>query len=159
MSRFDTENKRCCRPMSAAGSGLSHNVAPEKRTWPAVGQAARLPRLSAGEPPALRPMSQNVPECPRKKRLLASRTLRPPSPKFSRPGTAWPWYNRLPLLGGRTMRTLSLTALLLLAATVPAAPALGERPPKWEYGELSYRMNPGRPALKDADGNEVPAVP
>jgi hypothetical protein len=57
------------------------------------------------------------------------------------------------------MRILSLTTLLLLAATVPAAPALGDRPPKWEYAELNYRINPGRPALKDGDGNEVPAVP
>jgi hypothetical protein len=57
------------------------------------------------------------------------------------------------------MRTLSLTALLLLAASSPAAPALGDKPPKWEYAELSYRTTPGRPAGVDADGNQVAAIP
>jgi hypothetical protein len=57
------------------------------------------------------------------------------------------------------MRPLSLTALLVLATTAPAAPNLGDRPPKWEYSELSYRTSPGRAATVDADGKEVPAVP
>ena len=56
------------------------------------------------------------------------------------------------------MRTLSLIALLLLAAFSPAAPALGDKP-RWEYAELTYRTTPGRPAGVDADGNAVPAVP
>ena len=57
------------------------------------------------------------------------------------------------------MRPLCLTALLVFAATAPAAPALGDRPPKWEYAELSYRTSPGRPGGVDADGKEVAAVP
>lgn len=57
------------------------------------------------------------------------------------------------------MRTLSLTALLLLAALGTAAPALGDKPPKWEYGELTFRTTPARPAGVDADGNPVAAVP
>ena len=57
------------------------------------------------------------------------------------------------------MRLLCLTALLVLAATAPAAPALGDRPPKWEYAELSYRASAGRAARVDEDGKEIPAVP
>lgn len=57
------------------------------------------------------------------------------------------------------MRLLSLTAVVVFAATAPAAPNLGDRPPKWEYAELSYRVSPGRAATVDADGKEVPAVP
>jgi hypothetical protein len=63
------------------------------------------------------------------------------------------------------MRTLA--AVLLLAAlwfTLPARPTPAtaqEKPgaPRWEYAELSYRGNPGRPAFKDKDGNEQPATP
>ena len=57
------------------------------------------------------------------------------------------------------MRTLSLTALLLMAALCPAAPALAEKPPRWEYAELTFRSLPGRPKGVDADGNEIAAVP
>ena len=57
------------------------------------------------------------------------------------------------------MRMLALTALLLLAAFSPAAPALAEKPPRWEYAELNYRTLPARPAGVDADGKEVPALP
>jgi len=59
------------------------------------------------------------------------------------------------------VRITLLTAALLLAltSTAPAAPALGDKPPKWEYAELSFRNVPGRPALIDNDGNEIPAVP
>jgi hypothetical protein len=57
------------------------------------------------------------------------------------------------------MRILTATALLLLPASSQAAPALSERPPKWEYAELSYRTSPGRPAGVGADGTEVPATP
>ena len=57
------------------------------------------------------------------------------------------------------MRTLSMTALLLLAAFSPAAPALGDKPPRWEYAELSYRTTPGRKDGVDGDGNPVAAVP
>ena len=39
------------------------------------------------------------------------------------------------------MRTLSLTALLLLTASAAAQ----DRPAKWEYAELQYRNVPGRP--------------
>jgi hypothetical protein len=56
------------------------------------------------------------------------------------------------------MRTLSLSAVLLLAATLPAAPALGDKPPRWEYAELSYRILPGRPATVDDAGKETPAT-
>src|SRR4051794_12302639 len=59
------------------------------------------------------------------------------------------------------MRTLLLSSALVLGLTpvVRAAPALGDKPPKWEYAELTYRNLPGRPARSDTDGNEVPAVP
>jgi hypothetical protein len=55
------------------------------------------------------------------------------------------------------MRTVFL--LLALATAATAAPNLGDRPPKWEYAELSYRTIPGRPAGTDEDGKEIPAVP
>jgi hypothetical protein len=59
------------------------------------------------------------------------------------------------------MRALLLppTLLVILAAVATAAPALGDQPPKWEYAELTYRNVPGRPALIDGDGKEVPATP
>jgi hypothetical protein len=57
------------------------------------------------------------------------------------------------------MRVLTLPSLLVFAAVAAAAPALGDKPPKWEYAELTYRALPGRPVGVDADGKEVPAVP
>ena len=57
------------------------------------------------------------------------------------------------------MRILSLTAVLLAATLSSAAPALAEKPPRWEYAEVSFRSLPARPKTVDADGNEVPAVP
>jgi hypothetical protein len=55
------------------------------------------------------------------------------------------------------MRTLIL--LVIATAVATAAPALGDKPPKWEYAELTYRNIPGRPAGTDADGKEIPATP
>ena len=42
------------------------------------------------------------------------------------------------------MRTLLASAALLLglAAPSPAAPNLSDKPPKWEYAELTYRTTP-----------------
>jgi hypothetical protein len=59
------------------------------------------------------------------------------------------------------MRTFLLCSALLLAIApvVAAAPALGDKPPKWEYAELTFRNVPGRPAGTDADGKEIPATP
>ena len=57
------------------------------------------------------------------------------------------------------MRTLCLTAVLLVASLSPAAPALGDKPPRWEYAELTFRTRAARPAGVDADGKEVAAVP
>jgi len=57
------------------------------------------------------------------------------------------------------MRLLSLSSLLVLVGFISAAPALAEKPPRWEYGELSYRTVPGRPAGVDPDGNQIAAVP
>jgi len=59
------------------------------------------------------------------------------------------------------MRTLLLSSILALipVAVATAAPALGDKPPKWEYAELTYRTLPGRPGGVDADGKEVPATP
>jgi hypothetical protein len=56
------------------------------------------------------------------------------------------------------MRTFlaAAAAVLILMPLVQGAPALGDKP-KWEYAELSFRTNPGRPAMVDADGNEIPA--
>ena len=58
------------------------------------------------------------------------------------------------------MRTLLLPPALLvtLAAAATAAPALGDKPPKWEYAELTYRSLPARPGGVTADGKEVPAT-
>lgn len=49
--------------------------------------------------------------------------------------------------------------ILTPAFTANAAPALGDKPPRWEYAELTFRNLPGRPAGTDADGKEIPAVP
>jgi hypothetical protein len=57
------------------------------------------------------------------------------------------------------MRILSLTALLLVTTLGSAAPVLAEKPPRWEYAEVTFRSLPGRPKTVDADGNEVAAVP
>lgn len=59
------------------------------------------------------------------------------------------------------MRTFPLCSALLLAIALvgTAAPALGDKPPKWEYAELTFRNLPGRPAGTDADGKEIPATP
>lgn len=54
---------------------------------------------------------------------------------------------------------LSAAALLGLATVALAAPALGDKPPKWEYAELTYRTLPARGGGVDADGNAVPATP
>ena len=56
------------------------------------------------------------------------------------------------------LRTLSLVAVILLAAYSAAAPALAPRPPRWEYAELMYRSSSARPAGVGPDGTEVPAV-
>lgn len=57
------------------------------------------------------------------------------------------------------MRTFSVTTLILSAAFATAAPALGEKPARWEYAELTFRTIAARPAGVDADGNQIPAVP
>jgi hypothetical protein len=59
------------------------------------------------------------------------------------------------------MRTFLLCSALLLAIApvVAAAPALGDKPPKWEYAELTFRNIPARLAGTDADGKEIPATP
>lgn len=54
---------------------------------------------------------------------------------------------------------LSATLLLGLASSLSAAPALGAKPPKWEYAELTYRALPARGGGVDADGNVVAAIP
>jgi hypothetical protein len=57
------------------------------------------------------------------------------------------------------MRPLTISGLLFAAALGTAAPALGEKPARWEYAELTFRTTPARPAGVDGDGNEVAAVP
>jgi hypothetical protein len=58
------------------------------------------------------------------------------------------------------MRAFSAcSALFLIVAVATAAPALGDKPPKSEYAELTFRNLPGRPGGFDADGKEVPATP
>lgn len=52
------------------------------------------------------------------------------------------------------MRVASCLFLLIASTTLLA----DEKPVKWEYAELTYRNTPGRPAMKDADGKEVPAT-
>ncbi len=54
---------------------------------------------------------------------------------------------------------LTLTALLLTTTLCSAAPVLAQKPPRFEYAELTFRNIPGRAAGVDQDGNEVPAVP
>jgi hypothetical protein len=54
---------------------------------------------------------------------------------------------------------VALASLSLLALPTAAAPAPPDKPPRWEYAELSYRTLPGRPAGVDADGKETPATP
>jgi hypothetical protein len=57
------------------------------------------------------------------------------------------------------MRTfLICSAFLCGLATLQTASAQEKRV-KWEYAELVYRTVPSRPAGKDNEGNEVPAVP
>jgi hypothetical protein len=57
------------------------------------------------------------------------------------------------------MRTFLIgSAFLCGLATLQTASAQEKRA-KWEYAELVYRTVPARPAGKDKDGNEVPAVP
>ena len=63
-----------------------------------------------------------------------------------------------PNTGSFALRTLSLVAVILLAASSAAAPALSPRPPRWEYAELMYRSSSARPAGVGPDGTEVPAV-
>ena len=60
------------------------------------------------------------------------------------------------------MRFFPAFVLFVLAASAVSAQtpaATRPAPVRWEYAELSYRNVPGRPAGKDADGNEVPATP
>jgi len=59
------------------------------------------------------------------------------------------------------MRSTFFSSILLLgfATAAFAAPALGDRPPKWEYAELTYRTIPARAGGVDPDGKEIPATP
>jgi hypothetical protein len=58
------------------------------------------------------------------------------------------------------MKTLvALASITLLPLPARAAPALADKPPRWEYAELSYRSTSGRPGGFDPDGTEVPAIP
>lgn len=54
---------------------------------------------------------------------------------------------------------LLCSAFVLAAAAASAAPALGDKPPKWEYAELTFRNIPARPGGVDADGKEVSGTP
>lgn len=58
----------------------------------------------------------------------------------------------------RVFAVVALAAALGIAA--PQRPALAQEKSgaKWEYAELWVRGYPARPAGKDNDGNEVPAV-
>jgi len=56
------------------------------------------------------------------------------------------WYNAAPLLRSITMRHVAIALVLvaivglgLFASRGPAAPALTEKPVKWEYAELQHR--------------------
>src|SRR4051812_45034628 len=57
------------------------------------------------------------------------------------------------------MRPVALLCLLSLAALSPAAPQLGDKPPRWEYAELAFRTIPARAGGVDANDNEVPGTP
>ena len=63
-----------------------------------------------------------------------------------------------PNTGSFALRTLSLVAVILLAAYSAAAPALAPRPPRWEYAELMYRSSSARPAGVGPDGTVAAAV-
>jgi hypothetical protein len=54
---------------------------------------------------------------------------------------------------------VALSSITLLSLPAAAAPAPPDKPPRWEYAELSYRAVPGRPGGVAADGTEVPATP
>jgi hypothetical protein len=57
------------------------------------------------------------------------------------------------------MRTLSLTVLLLLAALSPAAPALAEKPVRYEYAELRYsRYSQAQPGMPGAPPQVVTKI-
>jgi hypothetical protein len=58
------------------------------------------------------------------------------------------------------MRSLLLASALVLglAASGLAAPGLPDRPPKWEYAELTYR-SVTRPGGRGADGDPVALAP
>jgi hypothetical protein len=58
-----------------------------------------------------------------------------------------------------TMKTfLALTSLALLSLPAVAAPTLADKPPKWEYAELTFRSTAGRPARVDPDGVPMATV-
>jgi len=58
------------------------------------------------------------------------------------------------------MKTLvALVSIAVLALPAAAAPSLADKPPRWEYAELSYRTVPARPGGVAADGTEAPATP
>jgi hypothetical protein len=54
---------------------------------------------------------------------------------------------------------LALASLVLLPLFAVAVPTPSDKPPKWEYAELSFRSTPGRPARVDPDGLQIEAVP
>jgi hypothetical protein len=49
-------------------------------------------------------------------------------------------------------------AVCVLGLALSTAALADDKPVKWEYAELSFRGQPGRPAGKDKDGNEAPAT-
>lgn len=57
----------------------------------------------------------------------------------------------------KKLLTLSFLAVFSLPAV--SAPTLPDKPPKWEYAELTSRVTPGRPARFDPDGVQIEAVP
>ena len=57
------------------------------------------------------------------------------------------------------MRTVLLSSILLLGLTASGPATAADKPPKWEYAELTYRVIPGQPRGIDFDGKETPAVP
>lgn len=54
---------------------------------------------------------------------------------------------------------VSLVSFVLLSLPAVAVPALADKPPKWEYAELTCRTSPGRPARVDPDGGPIDALP